>query len=101
MKHSREAVYDVDLDAPLPTLDKTQNYTTVRGNTWYSMPNDKGIVFISDITEPKSVSLLRTGQELKYTYRDGAMRVVVPASAQTKLPDMVKIVFQLSGVFGR
>ena len=30
MKHSKEAVFDVNLNAPLPTLDKTQNYTTVK-----------------------------------------------------------------------
>ena len=93
MKHSREAVYDVDLDAPLPTLDKTQNYTTKRGNTFYSLPNDKGVVFISDISKPKSVTLLRTRRNLKHTYRDGALQVVVPSSMQTDLPDMVKIVF--------
>jgi alpha-L-fucosidase len=92
MKHSREAVYDVDLSAPLPTLDKTQNYTTKRGNIYYSLPNEKGVVFISDITKPKSVTLLRTGKELAFQYQDGSLHIVVPKAMQTRLPDMVKIV---------
>ncbi len=93
MKHSREAVYDVDLDAPLPTLDKTQNYTTKRGNIWYSLPDDRSIVFIHDVKCPVSVTLLRTGEAIDFDYRDGALRGVVPKAMLTRLPDMVKIVF--------
>ena len=93
MKHSREAVCDVDLDAPLPTLDRTQNYTTVKGRTWYSMPNDKHVVFLRDVKQPQSVTLLRTGAALDHEYREGSLRVVVPSAMQTDLPDMVKIVF--------
>ena len=93
MQHSREAVYDVDLDAPLPTLDKTQNYTTKRGNTYYALPNDKGVVFISDVTEPMSVSLLRTGEKIESEFRDNSLHIVVPKSMRTALPDLVKIVF--------
>ncbi|MDF7800418.1 alpha-L-fucosidase [Pontiellaceae bacterium B1224] len=93
MKHSREAVYDVDLYAPLPTLDKTQNYTTVRGDTYYSLPDENGVIFISNVRKPKSVTLLRTGEALNYEFRDGALRMAVPTKLQTNLPDMVKIVF--------
>ncbi|MEP2774844.1 MAG: alpha-L-fucosidase [Luteolibacter sp.] len=93
MKHSREAVYDVDLDAPLPTLDKTRNFTTVKGTTWYSMADDNGVVFITDIERPVSVTLLRTGEALESEFRDGKLRVVVPESLRTSLPDMVKIAF--------
>ncbi|WP_372807506.1 alpha-L-fucosidase, partial [Pontiella sp.] len=87
MKHSREAVYDVDLDAPLPTLDKTQNFTTKRGNIYYSLPDENGVVFIIGVTKPKSVTLLRTGQKLDSEFRGGSLRVVVPAKMQTSLPD--------------
>lgn len=93
MAHSKEATYGVDCDAPLPTLDKTQNYTTVKGNVWYSMADDQGIVFISDVARPQAVTLLRTGQPLESEYRDGALRVVVPESLRTSLPDMVKLQF--------
>jgi alpha-L-fucosidase len=93
MKHSREAVYDVDLDAPLPTLDKTQNYTTKRGNTYYSLPDETGVVLISSVSKPEKITLLRTGQTLKYEYRAGALRVEVPTKMQTDLPDMVMIMF--------
>ena len=97
MLHSREAIYDVDLDAPLPTLDRTQNFTTKKGNSWYAMPNQQGVVFISDIAAPKSVTLLRTGETLAYEFRDNALRVEVPAAMRTKLPDMIKVVFTGGG----
>jgi alpha-L-fucosidase len=93
MAHSRESIYDVDLDAPLPTLDQTQNSTTKRGNVYYSLPNSKNVVFISEVTRPKQVSLLRTGETLEFTFRDSALRVVLPETLQADLPDMVKIVF--------
>ncbi|WP_372776067.1 alpha-L-fucosidase [Mangrovibacterium sp.] len=93
MKHSREAVYDVDLDAPLPMLDKTTNYTTKRGNIYYSLPNEKNVIFISDVTFPKSVSLLRTGEKIKFEHRNKHLRIVVPDSMGTELPDLVKIEF--------
>ncbi len=92
MAHSREAVVDVDLDAPLPTLDKTENYTTKRGSTWYSLPNGKDVVFISDIAKPRSVTLLRTGETLDYQFRDGSLRIVVPEAMRSTLPDMVRII---------
>lgn len=91
MSHSREAVVDVDLDAPLPMLDKTQNCTTVRGRILYSLPNDEGVIFIVDVAKPKSVTLLRTGTKLECDYREGSLRIVVPKTMRTSLPDMVKI----------
>jgi alpha-L-fucosidase len=93
MKHSREATYDVDLNAPLPTLDNTDNFTTKRGNTWYSMPDAKNTIFITDVTQPKSVTLLRTGEKVAYKFVDGSLQAVLPKTMQTSLPDLVKIVF--------
>jgi alpha-L-fucosidase len=93
MKHSREAVYDVDLNAPLPTLDKTHNFTTKRGNTWYSMPDKKNNILITNIDKPKSVTLLRTGEEVTFKFMDGTLQISLPQAMRTKLPDLVKIVF--------
>ncbi|MDC0088238.1 alpha-L-fucosidase [Akkermansiaceae bacterium] len=93
MKHSREAVYDVDLDAPLPTLDQTKNYTTKRGNIYYSLPNEKNTIIINGVKSPESVVLLRTGESLEFEYVKTSMKVVVPPSMMTALPDMVKITF--------
>lgn len=93
MQHSREAIYAVDLDAPLPTLDKIQNYTTKKGSIWHSMPNEKGEVFITDVRIPRSVVLLRKGEKLDFEFRGNTLRVVVPVGLQTNMPDMVKIVF--------
>ncbi|MGZ0708914.1 hypothetical protein ACWPKO_11315 [Coraliomargarita sp. W4R53] len=47
----------------------------------------------NDIAEFIPNAFLRTGEPLQFTFRDAALRIVVPASMQTDLPDMVKIVF--------
>lgn len=94
MAHSREAIYDVDQDAPLPMLDKTQNFTTKRGDTYYSLPNEKNVIFITDVEKPTSVTILRTGVELKFEYRDESLRINFPEESLTDLPDMVKITFK-------
>ncbi|MDX2431778.1 MAG: alpha-L-fucosidase [Bacteroides sp.] len=93
MKHSREATYDVDLDASLPTLDKTDNFTTRRGNIYYSLPDDRNVIFISEVNCPQSATLLRTGEKIEFEYRKGSLRIEVPVHMCTTLPDMVKIVF--------
>ena len=94
MKHSKEAIYDVQLTAPLPTLDKTENFTTVKGSTWYSLPNDKGMIEIKDIPAVTSVTLLRTGAVLDHTFDNGVLNVTVPKELQTATPDLVKITFK-------
>lgn len=93
MQHSREAVQDVDLNPPLPTLDKTDNYTTVRGNAWYALPDDGGQVLIREVERPDAVTLLRTGEPLEFSHKEGVLRLMVPESLRTNLPDLVKIVF--------
>ncbi len=93
MKHSREAIYDVDLDAPLPTLDKTENFTTKRGNIFYSLPNDEGRVIIHDLDPPVSVSLLRTGESIAFEYHENTLNIFVDPGMQTHLPDLVKIIY--------
>lgn len=94
MQHSKEAIYDVQLTAPLPTLDKTQNFTTVKKDAWYSLPDDTGSIAIQDIPAVASVKLLRTGEDLEHTYHDGALKLTVPQAMQTELPDLVKITFK-------
>lgn len=93
MAHSREAVHGVDLDAPLPTLDLTENFTTKRGRTWYSLPDASGSVQIRRVPRPATVTLLRTGGTLDYHYQDQTLSVIVPKGMRTDLPDLVKIQF--------
>ena len=93
MAHSRESVVGVDLDAPLPTLDKSQNSITVRGQTWYAMPDETGRVLVEDLHRPKAVTLLRTGEALEFSYETNTLQLTVPKNLQTALPDMVKILF--------
>ncbi len=94
MAHSQEAIYDVQVTAPLPMLDNTENFTTVKGNTWYSLPNDELRIELTDVADIISVSLLRTGQPLEYKYQDGVFTLDLPADLSTSLPDLVKIVFK-------
>jgi alpha-L-fucosidase len=94
MQHSREAVYDVDLDPPLPTLDITQNFTTKKGNNWYAMPDEKGEVIIREVEKPQSVTLLRTGEAIAFEYHAKTLRLKVPADRRSPLPDIVKLVFR-------
>jgi len=91
MAHSQEAVYDVDLNAPLPTLDITANCVTVRGNTWYAMPDENNEICIENLQAPNSVQLLRSGEPLPYDYHQGVLSLSIPETLQTPLPDMVRI----------
>ena len=52
------------------------------------------MIFITDVKKPTSVTVLRTGDELKFEYRDKSLRINFPKEALTDLPDMVKISFK-------
>ena len=95
MQHSREAIYNVDLQAPLPTLDKTENFTTVKGNVYYSLPDYNNKIIIRDVDKPKVVYLLRTNENItfKYSKKDRSLEIKLPKLMRTSLPDLVKIVF--------
>ena len=93
MAHSREAVQGVDLDPPRPTLGKTRNSVTTKGDTWYAEPDDEGNIFIEAMGKPTAVTLLRTGAALQHDFRDGSLRVLVPEALRSALPDLVKIEF--------
>lgn len=95
MQHSREAIYDVKLSAPLPTLDKTKNLTTIKDNNYYSLPNKENTIKITDIKKPKSVVLLRTNQSIDFNYNSDlkTIQILVPSELTTSLPDLVKITF--------
>ncbi len=95
MKHSREAIYDVQLTAPLPTLDKTQNLTTLaQDGTLYSLHDQEGKILINSIAKPESVTLLRTGEALPHSFENGTLSLAVPKEKQTELPDLVKIILK-------
>ena len=51
------------------------------------MPDKKNTIFITDITQPKSVTLLRTGEKVAYKFVDGSLQVVLPKTMQTSLPE--------------
>lgn len=96
MKHSREAIYDVDLNAPLPTLDKTQNFTTVKGNNYYALPDAKNKILITDIDTPIEVKLLKTNKNIDFDYdiMNRRLEITINETMITTLPDIVKITFE-------
>jgi alpha-L-fucosidase len=96
MQHSKEATYNVDLQAPLPTLDKTDNLTTVKGNFYYSLPDDNNRILIMDVDKPLAVNLLRTNENITFDYnlKNHSVEIVLPGSMTTSLPDIVKIIFE-------
>lgn len=96
MKHSREATYDVDLQAPLPTLDKTKNFTTVKGNNYYSLPDAKNKIHITDVDKPIAVALLRTNEKIDFHYnaKNRNLEITLIETMTTSLPDMLKITFK-------
>lgn len=92
MKHSGEAVFGVER-GPYP--ERCNVPTTIRGRTWYlcTPPGFKDPVVASSVSRPTSVRLLRTGQEVPYSFENGKLRVDIPDEARTDLVDVVAIGF--------
>ena len=104
MKHSRESWEPINGGGIWP---KNSNVpVTISGNNWYlhSPPNhwNKSWAFperidtieLKNIPQPKSVTLLRTGETLEYEYDavTKTMKLVIPADKRTKMVDVVKVV---------
>jgi alpha-L-fucosidase len=119
MKHSREAVEDVD-GGPWPERSNVPVTTRNDGTTWYLFawpqtdklefdeecvrdklkyqdphryvykPRAKTIV-AADVKRPRRAVLLRSGEELKFDYGDGTLTITIPAEQTTRLVDVVRV----------
>lgn len=90
MAVNSEAVFGVK-GGPLPP--KANVPVTVRDKTWYAflLPKSSEPVVLSEVGEPKAVTMLGRDQELVYSLEGGKLIVDVPATMRTELVDVVKI----------
>lgn len=66
-----------------------------RGEIWYAhlLPGFKSQVSVLSGRKPRSVTLMRTGEPVKYMYVGKAVSFKLPESNRTKTDDVVKILF--------
>ncbi len=90
MKHSKESVIG---NGPTPGAERSNVMITTRDKTWYLhlLPGFKSQVSVKTDKKPKSVVLLRNGNPLQYSFRNGFVRISVPAEYRTEMDDVVKV----------
>jgi len=95
MKHSRESVLGA---GPTPGVEFSNVMITTRDGNWYLhlLPEFKGQVSLKTDRRPQSVTLLRTGKSVTYSYWDGFIKFTVPADLRTGMDDVVKVQFDSS-----
>ncbi len=94
MKHSRELLIGAQ------GVRNWQNFSAVpvtrRGNTWYLhvLPSLFGPIQMYDIGErPKAVTLLRSGESLRYRYYSKRLVVDLPYAKREKLDEVIQIAY--------
>ncbi len=92
MKHSKEAVVDVE-GGNYPEVSNVP--VTAKTNTLYAfaLPGHQGTLKIGTSSVPKKVTLLRTGQPLQFKKNGDYLFVEIAPKDRTRMPDAVKIVF--------
>ncbi len=90
MEHSKESVID---NGPTPGAERSNVMITTRGKIWYLhlLPDFKRQVSVKTDKKPKSIVLLRNGNPLQYSFRNGFVRISVPAEFRTEMDDVVKV----------
>jgi alpha-L-fucosidase len=90
MKHSKESVIGAE---PSPGVELCNVMITTRNNNWYLhlLPDFTRQVSLKIDKKPKSVTLLRTGQVLPYSYWLGFLKFTVSPGLRTGMDDVVKI----------
>ena len=77
-------------------------WITVKGEKWYlhGLPYDVEVmefeprekeIEVTGIKKPKSVKLLKTGQDLDYEYDNDTLIVIIPVSACSRYVDVVVV----------
>ncbi len=94
MKHSGESVYDVQ-GGPYP--EKANQPVTIKGNnTMYVhlFPDFHSTVIVKDVkSKPSKAILLRTGEEVHFSYANHVLKVNVAPSTRTRQVDTVKLIW--------
>jgi hypothetical protein len=90
MKHSGESLQGT-YGGPWPE-DANVPVTERAGISYlHFLPGFKDTAEVKATSPPKSVRLLRTGDQLQSTFDDGVLGVTVPGEARTDLPDVVVV----------
>lgn len=92
MDHSSESVIGA---GPSPGKDLSNVMITTGRKTWYLhlLPGFAEQVWFKPEKLPKSVTLLRTGDEVPFVNGDGMVRLDLPPAWRTAMDDVVKIKF--------
>ena len=90
MGHSSESLFDVE---PGPFPAHVNVPTTIKDDTWYLhvLPEFTETVEVTGMTEPASVTLLRTGEAVESSFSDGILKIDLPAVVRTDLDDVVAV----------
>lgn len=93
MKYGRESVFGTGI-TPGPELCNVK--LTSRGcDTLYAhvMPQSTRQINLITTRRPKNVSILRTGENLSFIYRDGHLYFAVPKEPDFPIDEVVRIIF--------
>ena len=90
MRHSKESVIGAGIT---PGVERSNVMITTRGNSWYLhlLPGFKQQVSLKTDKHPKKVTLLRTGEELPFSYLDGFVKLTLAADLRSEMDDVVKV----------
>jgi alpha-L-fucosidase len=92
MKHSRESVIGAGSS---PGVERSNVMITTRDKNWYLhlLPDFKQQVSLKTDKRPKSLTLLRTGKVIPYSYLDGFVKFTLSPDLRTEMDDVVKVQF--------
>lgn len=90
MERNQRAVIGSE-PGPYPELCNVP--VTRNGNTWFlfAMPGESGDMELRKVSEPVSVTLLRTGERLSYTHVEGTLKVQIPNELRSQYPDVAAV----------
>ena len=93
MKHSGESVYDVT-GGPYP--EKANQPVTIKGeNVMYvhAFPNCQHDIIVKEVLrKPMRALLLRTGEDVPFSFENQTLTVKIPAMQRTRMVDTVKLI---------
>ena len=93
MKHSGESVYDVTGGA-FP--EKDNQPTTIKKDTVYvhMFPNFHKTIVLKEIkSSPKQAILLRTGENIPFSYSEGEIHLNVSPEKRSRMVDTIKLIW--------
>lgn len=90
MKHSGASVFGTSAG---PWPERCNVPVTIKGDRMYlhALPEFKETIKLTGVERPQSVKLLRTGEALQYTFKDGCLQIDIPARMRTELVDVVEV----------